>query len=428
LPEGYKTKSRAIRCRLSYPEWYRISTQPFTGIPKGTRQQLVAPGYIDLSGRQSTASEGHYRDPKTGHYSGGGPFYTSRSQTNIGSRYVHLTQTEKIGPCWQTHYQGPLHIPIAAEEASKFLSKLRSKDTSGLEPYGADAIALSAPTNPVASVATGLSESVREGVPSIPGIQSWKKRTAICRAAASEFLNVEFGWLPLIGEITDVRDAARKHRDILEQYHRDAGKLVRRSFNFPKDEESSTTIWQEKARAQIGGASSNAINGGEPGTILRTAVSGSRKWFVGAFTYAPPAESDSFSRALGYGSDADKLFGISLTPDVIWELTPWSWAVDWVTNASSVIHNVSQMAQYGLVLRYGYIMEESYSDIIFSMVGSSGITDPDTQKQQPVPPPMRYNVTSKVRQPANPFGFGITWDGLSPTQIAIAAAVGITQL
>jgi ABC-type polysaccharide/polyol phosphate export permease len=34
---------------------------------------------------------------------------------------------------------------------------------------------------------------------------------------------------------------------------------------------------------------------------------------------------------------------------------------------------------------------------------------------------------TKQRYRANPFGFGITWDGLSPLQLAIAAALGITR-
>jgi len=33
----------------------------------------------------------------------------------------------------------------------------------------------------------------------------------------------------------------------------------------------------------------------------------------------------------------------------------------------------------------------------------------------------------KSRFPANPFGFGVGWEGLSPTQLAITAALGITR-
>jgi hypothetical protein len=39
-----------------------------------------------------------------------------------------------------------------------------------------------------------------------------------------------------------------------------------------------------------------------------------------------------------------------------------------------------------------------------------------------------YETVTKVRIPAGPFGFSIGWEGLSPTQLAITAALGITRL
>jgi hypothetical protein len=42
--------------------------------------------------------------------------------------------------------------------------------------------------------------------------------------------------------------------------------------------------------------------------------------------------------------------------------------------------------------------------------------------------PLTMVTETKQRVGANPFGFGLTWDGLSPLQKAIAAAVGITRL
>jgi hypothetical protein len=39
-----------------------------------------------------------------------------------------------------------------------------------------------------------------------------------------------------------------------------------------------------------------------------------------------------------------------------------------------------------------------------------------------------YESVEKSRSPANPFGFGIGWEDLSPTQLAITAAIGITRL
>jgi len=45
----------------------------------------------------------------------------------------------------------------------------------------------------------------------------------------------------------------------------------------------------------------------------------------------------------------------------------------------------------------------------------------------PAVAPVTVRTTVKKRIKANPFGFGISWDGLSTTQQAIAAALGITR-
>jgi len=125
---------------------------------------------------------------------------------------------------------------------------------------------------------------------------------------------------------------------------------------------------------------------------------------------------------IGAGSEAEKLLGLPLTPDVVWELTPWSWAIDWFSNAGSVISNVSAFKLGGLVMRYGYIMEETTITDTYSMA-SAGFLD-DTG---PVPP-STITYTVKRRREANPFGFGLSWDGLSPSQMLITAALGITRL
>jgi hypothetical protein len=118
----------------------------------------------------------------------------------------------------------------------------------------------------------------------------------------------------------------------------------------------------------------------------------------------------------------DKLFGSALTPDLMWELTPWTWAIDWFSNAGDVLNNVTAFKLAGLVMRYGYIMEESIENRTYEMpsTGYSSLTG--------TLPPSSYTKIVKRRRDANPFGFGLTWEGLSPTQLAITAALGITRL
>lgn len=384
---------------------------------------VVAGGRNVKSGRQITASERHRKNPKTGKYESGGPFYTVDMHYEVPTLSVKLKSPHK--PSYFT-YEGPLMTPVPAalDTSDKGISKFRSKDLKDLNPYGTTAISVCAPTNSEANLGTAIAEAHREGIATIPGIQTWKRRTRFYQALAGEFLNVEFGWLPFISDVKDVANVISNHTKMMEHHERGAGTGTRRRFDFPEQTSVSTSTSVGEPIAPHGSILGFFLKEGEDPamTLTTTTESSVKRWFEGSFTYASPSSTDSWRRALGYGSEANKLLGTSLTPDVLWELTPWSWAVDWFTNAGDVVNNINQFVLQGLVMRYGYMMEER-TTIVTNTLSSN-----KTYKLTGVPPPSKTITVSKVRSPATPFGFGVTWEGLSPIQVAIAAAVGITQL
>jgi len=306
---------------------------------------------------------------------------------------------------------------------------------SSMNADGATAVSLVAPTNPTANLGTALAESFREGVPSLPGIQSWKHRTERLRNVGSEYLNYQFGWAPLRDEVHSVVNAARYHRDIMQNYRHNEGRDVHRRFDFsPEISFYSVELPTEKPAFTPQNSTflaSGALTEARGARI--TCKNVRKRWFEGCFTYGGPAKADNFGRHIGFGSEADAVFGLELSPDVLWNLTPWSWAVDWFTNAGDVIHNITNFTLAGLVMRYGYMMEETSSTYYthyedgkiktllskspkktgFNWMGSCDIGQ---------------ETVRKSRCPANPFGFGVGWEGLSPTQLAITAALGITRL
>jgi hypothetical protein len=397
--------------------------------PKGSSKWVITvPAKVIKTqfGRQKTVSQSHHRN-NNGSWDGGGPFYTSRTYINRENDYVSLGPKTRSGQ--PSTYAGPVELPMPSKELSKmadFMKGLGSEDTSGLNPKGATAISLCAPTRSAASLATGLSELVREGSPSLPGIPTWKRRTQLAKAAGDEYLNAVFGWLPLTREVKEVSSSISHSAQIAKQYRRDEGKDVRRRFDFDTVKESSdwVKVGEGKAIVTNGSTSFNDFNVfEEQGNLLYSTSVERRCWFSGAFTYALPSGTDSFSRLLEHGAVADHVIGLQLTPSLLWELTPWSWAVDWFSNTGRVIDNVTFFGQYGLVMRYGYMMEHiieksSYMLTNASLYGAHG---------KPVGP-FHHIRETKVRSPANPFGFGVSWQGLSPTQLAITAALGITRL
>jgi hypothetical protein len=303
----------------------------------------------------------------------------------------------------------------------------RSTDLSDLDSLGATAIHLCNPINPNAQLGVAFGEAVKDGIPSIPGIQTWKRRTEIARNAGSEFLNVAFGWLPLVSDVKDTSQSIRDGRTILEHYRAGRGSNTHREFAFPIEKSEQTLgTWTSQATAVPGGGTSfpayfQAEFG--PCDVTLTQRVESRRWFSGSFTYDVPSQSDSWGNAMRIGSEADKLFGTALSPEVLWELTPWSWAIDWFSNAGDVISNISAFELAGLVMRYGYVMEER-SQVITSTF-SPGAGQP---KWLGGLPPQTIEYSYKVRRPANPYGFGVSWEGLSPLQTAITAALGLSRL
>jgi len=303
-------------------------------------------------------------------------------------------------------------------------------DKTAVSNLGGNAVSLCNPVNPASDLGTGLAEIFREGAPSLPGIQSWQRRAHAAKAAGSEYLNYIFGWAPLVKEVHDVSKAARTHRDIMNQYHGSEGKDTHRTFNYPLESSTSSFVIGSAFPDSLS-LSSNSFDfsqGAPQRTVSRTKET--KSWFEGCFTYALPSSTDSWRKHMGFGSMADQVFGIAMTPDILWELTPWSWAVDWFSNAGEVINNVTNFGLAGLVMRYGYMMVETIDTVTVTTDSCSVYHRIGTKKYDTVrcgPTSRGVSIVTKRRMPANPFGFSIGWEGLSPTQLAITAALGITK-
>jgi len=309
-----------------------------------------------------------------------------------------------------------------------FPGTIDSSDTV-LSNKGAVAVSRCSPTNPVANLATFLGELAKDGIPAIPGSRTWEAKALALKNAGDEFLNVVFGWEPLKSDVLDTAKAVSHADSVLKQFERDAGKMVRRAYTFDTVvNDGAPQAIQLNDTPYIGVDSSgilwNAASILGTGTIWRTNKTVRRMWFSGGFTYHLPTGYVSRKKLKGAALEAKRVFGLDLTPEVLYNLAPWSWALDWITNVGDVIHNITQYIQYGQVMRYGYIMENTISTDIYSYQQTG---QGDREITRPVLPMMVLRTETKKRRGANPFGFGLTWDGLTATQQAIAAALGLSH-
>lgn len=413
--------------------WY----QKPPGYPSGNviAQQPNSQDAPYLGGIQTTVSEGHPISllKKAGSGDIGGPFTSTKSYcVPDGTWQVKDEQFGSPSPSIESRffYEDGILIPRIQLQPADAYGRVFpyfpdpvSTSDDDLNEAGTTAIARCNPTNPPADAATALGELFREGLPHMIGSQSWKARNTVASNAGSDYLNVVFGWKPLISDVQNFADTIKNFDTVAKQYERDAGRVVRRRYEFPV--EHSTNTWEENTNPKSPAIAVPAQffdQFGTPSSVFVSETTEIRRWFSGAFTYHLPSGYDSRNKLSRLALLADRL-GLKPTPDTLWELTPWSWAADWFSNAGDVIANISSFASSGLVMRYGYVMEHSIRTRTYYQPYSGY----RVHGAKVAAGPFSLVTETKKRRQANPYGFGVSWEGLSTFQASILAALGISR-
>lgn len=315
-------------------------------------------------------------------------------------------------------YSGPLMAVNPNGKDSIYYPSYSDSDLRNeMLKLGTTAIARTIPTNPSVGVGQLIGESL-ERIPALPGAAILGRPGNVSKKFADEYLNYEFGLKPLLSDIDGIVQTVRDSNKILEQLERDSGRLVRRRYSFPVErtvervDTAGVYPWPPLHASMLDGTSVRS----------RVRTTEKRMWFSGAYTYYYAQGSDLWSRLRRIEQQGNRLFGLRLSPELAWELAPWSWAADWVTNAGDVIRNISAFSRDGLVLRWGYMMchmtiTDTYQ-IRYRLYPGGTRTATQT-----------FKTTVKKRVRATPYGFGLdpNWSDLSSRQLAILGALGMSR-
>jgi len=413
LPKPKNIRSRVI----SEKEWPATLDQRYNQGPwVPATPTPIEP--VRVSGKQYTVSEGHFWPPRKGEVSlvdRGGEFYTTKQVVLANPRKHTIVDGDPYGV--EYRYIG-YPMPIYPYP-DMFPSTAESSD-SALDIWGTSIVAKVEPTNSAADASTFLAELYRDGLPSLIGHTLWSGLTKkALKSTAEEYLNLAFGWLPMVNDIRKFSNAIQHANQVLDQYEKDSGKLVRRHRSAPTKRSSVMNIINDSTPFVLGNVA-GGVNPGPYGVAYRTLDTVRDMSFAGAFTYYLPSDYDSRNRLRELAGHADKLLGLDLSPESIWNATPWSWAVDWFSNTGDVIHNIDAFGNNGLVMPYGYVTERVTVTATFS--NSNRFIRPGMEVA-----PFKVFTQTQKRRKANPFGFGLTWDGLSSFQKSILVALGITR-
>lgn len=369
-------------------------------------------------------------------YDLGGAFESTKMTANWenpGYQQIHGVGIPGAGATWHADYRGPIACTVIGGNNWPGWPSVAQSDLNAL---GATAIARCSPTNQLVSAANFLAELRSEGLPKLFGATLLKSKSSLFRSLGEEYLNKEFGWDPFVGDLKKLFHQITHADTVLSQYERDSGQMVRRRYEFPEVRTQSGPTFIRNQNALVGEYLQSLFpnvtdptppyeilfNGGSTGSIYMTTTTWKKAWFSGAFTYHLPSGYNSRIGMVESARHAQTLLGLDITPEVLWNATPWTWAIDWFSNAGDVVANLSDWATDGLVLKYGYMMEHSICERRIFDDNRGRLKDAKAR-----PSALILRVETKRRVKANPFGFGLTWSGLSPRQIAIAVALGLSK-
>ena len=377
---------------------------------------------------QITRSEGHRWPKGRSVRDVGGPFETVKSIFNTSYAGIAFSGTVRYTLTKDDYFGnvvllGSLSgITNTFEIAEPTYAQLTNAAMPGplggsdIQSRGSTLISRSIPTNPMVDGSVGLAELFREGVPSMIGSTLLRNKVGFLRGLGSEYLNFEFGWKPLVSDVRNAAKAIMESEKILEQLTRDSGKNVRRRRHFLPTKSVSVNT------SNTSGYPFNTAraNWWLPSWTRVTDEQRRDTWFSGCYTFEyDPGNLTEISKI---ATQARLLYGLQLTPEVLWNLAPWSWLVDWFANVGPLLHNVSAFQNDQLVLRYGYVMDRHRRKVTIASncVGKTGNNLPQVYRDE-------YQLDWKRRDKATPYGFGVASSSFTIRQWAILTALGITR-
>jgi len=424
---------------LSYLVRVRQQVTPVGTTPTGPWYEYKMPGQQVTtsfrSGQLADRLESEWPDDNIWRRSQGGQnsqvdtgheFYSRKDQF-LGSSWTFRdwkTTRNLIGG-YEYHQDGPLIITTPIEVGKHCYPRMQPLPADGGAKLGTEMIQRSLPTSASTNMTQALAELLSEGI-RVPNLDFKPSRKTVEDAyghAADAYLTYEFGWKPLYSDVVSLINSLKKANAIIKQYSRDSGKFVRRRSSLPATSRTTTTEIPDDTTG-VGGSVSNIgwrrLTGNTYTSEFKTDV-----WFSGSFTYFVPVSDDMMAKLERFEALANKVLGVRAQADTLWELTPWSWLIDWVTNVGDVLSNGVAFQNDGLVMRYGYLMRRTRIRTVCSAnfdypVGNTG-------ERKTVTVTNLFTSDVKERMRATPYGFGLTTDAFSGRQWAILAALGISR-
>ncbi len=235
------------------------------------------------------------------------------------------------------------------------------------------------------------------------------------------YLALKFGWEALL---SDVRNFVLTHMSAqkrLKQLLRDEGKPVRRKIKLSSQKD---IIFENLIGHPVAGTQPILPTGyyGQTDTKSTRYVY-TDLWAAAQFRYwlpGGPRDVNWTRRMLA------SIYGLNPTPAAVYKAIPWTWLVDWFTSLGDVISNLTDTLADRCAADYYYLMERS--GVYSQLEVTNTFYDYYTGKPKQVNGTGICDTYGEFRVKGDPYGLNTAPGSLSPVQLAILGALGLSRI
>lgn len=278
-----------------------------------------------------------------------------------------------------------------------------------------------------------LKSTAKSYVDAYSAIRGRSRGFKMSKDLSNYWLNLQFGWRPFLNDVIRLGFAVGETEARLQQCIRDNGRNIRRggvlrSIVGPEhvvgQSTTQNTSWCYPVSELLGLVTvppGNAMGSQTTMTYGYTIDT----WYSACYRYWLPYFAAP-NEPMNVLDNYLRMYGIRITPLLIWNLTPWSWLADWVGNVGDNLANYTSQAAENMTAKYAYIMEQrtmKYTNHTWIKIGGPNVTTPCELHLE-----WARTASVKTRRHASAFGFSITPPDFSAKQWSILAALGVSRL
>lgn len=285
--------------------------------------------------------------------------------------------------------------------------------------YGAKGWHMFRPVKPVNSLGQFIAE-LRDVKSQFTGL---KRGLRTLKDLGHHYLNIQFGWKPFLSDLQSFLCNGQKIARRMSYIRRNNGKWIKRGGTISNTDSRSSLTDMDVIIPHLPYQFYPPTGATK---AKRWITNETHIWFEARMKYYIPSLSSDDGRNFWTSPLLRKMWGLELSPSLVWELLPWSWLFDWFSDIGDFYSNISDQAYDNLVAKYAYVMETKETIYHFDQI--------QPWRAEVIGAPLhvqdaRFQVVMKERVEGSPYGFHLSadWSDLSASQLAILASLGVTH-